>query len=125
MAPDLKELSKDDESAWVDAEPLPKPDVPYSEDPAWSDVIPLAQDDGGPNALATIAYTDEYREATSYLRALMAENEFSERGLLLTEHIIHLNPAHYTVWSVVEPGPLDMSIILTQRSAIGSSAQRS
>ncbi|KAB8337077.1 hypothetical protein FH972_021381 [Carpinus fangiana] len=99
MAPNLKELSADEEEAeWQDVTPLPKPDVPYSEDPAWSDVVPLAQDDGGPNALATIAYTDEYREATSYLRALMAENELSERGLLLTEHIIHLNPAHYTVW---------------------------
>jgi len=30
----------------------------------------------------------------------MAKNEFSERVLSLTEHIISMNPAHYTVWYV-------------------------
>lgn len=73
-------------------------EIPYADDPDWSDVVPIPQDDGGPNALATIAYTDEYREATSYLRAVMAANEQSERALYMTEHIINLNPAHYTVW---------------------------
>lgn len=34
----------------------------------------------------------------SYLRAVMAQNEFSERCLALTEDIIGMNPAHYTVW---------------------------
>lgn len=34
----------------------------------------------------------------SYLRAVMANNEFSERSLALTEDIIGQNPAHYTVW---------------------------
>jgi protein farnesyltransferase/geranylgeranyltransferase type-1 subunit alpha len=48
--------------------------------------------------LAAIAYTEEYSSAMGYLRALMAANEFSERGLALTEHIINMNPAHYTVW---------------------------
>lgn len=75
------------------------PRLSYGDDSAWSDVIPLPQDDGGPTALATIAYTDEYREAMSYLRAVMASNEHSERVLVLTAHIIDLNPAHYTVWS--------------------------
>ncbi|OCK74820.1 farnesyltransferas-like protein [Lepidopterella palustris CBS 459.81] len=70
----------------------------YSDDPAWSDIVPLPQDDGGPNPLAAIAYKDEYSEAMSYLRAVMAENEMSERVLGLTEHIISMNPAHYTVW---------------------------
>ena len=70
----------------------------YSTDPAWADVEPLPQDEGGPNALATIAYTNEYREAMSYLRAVMAANEQSERVLELTEHVIAMNPAHYTVW---------------------------
>jgi protein farnesyltransferase/geranylgeranyltransferase type-1 subunit alpha len=70
----------------------------YSEDPEWSDVTPLPQDDGGPFPLAAIAYADEYSEAMSYLRAVMAKNEYSERVLGLTEHIINLNPAHYTVW---------------------------
>lgn len=73
---------------------------PYSSNSAWADVIPIPQDDGGPNPLAAIAYTEEYSEAMSYLRAVMACNEFSERVLDLTEHIISMNPAHYTVWYV-------------------------
>lgn len=34
----------------------------------------------------------------SYLRAVMAVQECSPRCLRLTEHIISMNPAHYTVW---------------------------
>ena len=70
----------------------------YEDTAAWDDIVPIPQDDGGPNALATIAYTDEYSEAMSYLRAVMAKDEKSERVLGLTEHIISMNPAHYTVW---------------------------
>lgn len=72
----------------------------YSEDPQWEDIVPIPQDDGGPNPLAAIAYTGEYSEAMSYLRAIMAKNEMSERALQLTEDIIDMNAAHYTVWSV-------------------------
>lgn len=70
----------------------------YSEDAKWDDIIPLPQDDGGQYTLAAIAYTDEYSEAMSYLRAIMAKNEMSERALALTEDIIDMNAAHYTVW---------------------------
>ncbi|KAF2809882.1 protein prenylyltransferase [Mytilinidion resinicola] len=70
----------------------------YASDPAWADIEPLPQDDGGPHPLAAIAYKDEYSEAMSYLRAVMAKNEMSERVLGLTERIIGMNPAHYTVW---------------------------
>lgn len=70
----------------------------YHDDPAWSDIEPLPQDDGELHPLAAIAYTDEYNGAMGYLRAVMAANEFSERVLELTEHIISMNPAHYTVW---------------------------
>jgi len=70
----------------------------YSDDPAWADIEPLPQDEGGPHPLASIAYKEEYSEAMSYLRAVMAKNEMSERVLALTEHIISMNPAHYTVW---------------------------
>ncbi|KAL1654733.1 CAAX geranylgeranyltransferase alpha subunit [Didymella pomorum] len=70
----------------------------YHDDEAWTDVAPLSQDDGGMHPLAAIAYTEEYSEAMGYLRAVMANNEFSERVLGLTEHIINMNPAHYTVW---------------------------
>ncbi|KAH7401908.1 hypothetical protein DE146DRAFT_445167 [Phaeosphaeria sp. MPI-PUGE-AT-0046c] len=70
----------------------------YEDDEAWADIEPLAQDDGSLHPLAAIAYTDEYSQAMGYLRAVMAKNEFSERVLGLTEHIISMNPAHYTVW---------------------------
>ncbi|APA09726.1 protein farnesyltransferase/geranylgeranyltransferase type I alpha subunit [Sclerotinia sclerotiorum 1980 UF-70] len=69
----------------------------YEKNPIWDDVIPIAQDDGE-GALAQIAYTDEYAEAMGYLRAVMASKEYSPRVLELTEHIITLNAAHYTVW---------------------------
>ncbi|KAL8942071.1 MAG: hypothetical protein Q9216_001883, partial [Gyalolechia sp. 2 TL-2023] len=70
----------------------------YSDSGEWTDVVPIPQNDGGPNPLAAIAYTEEYSEAMEYLRAVMADNEKSERVLELTEHIISMNPAHYTVW---------------------------
>jgi protein farnesyltransferase/geranylgeranyltransferase type-1 subunit alpha len=70
----------------------------YDDDEAWADIEPLPQDDGGLHPLAAIAYSEEYSQAMGYLRAVMAKNEFSERVLALTEHIISMNPAHYTVW---------------------------
>ena len=70
----------------------------YADDPEWADVTPLPTDEGGPNPLAAIAYSEEYEETMSYLRAVMAANEFSPRVLELTEDLIDMNPAHYTVW---------------------------
>ncbi|MCJ1309146.1 CAAX geranylgeranyltransferase alpha subunit [Agyrium rufum] len=70
----------------------------YEDSTKWADIVPIPQDEGGPNPLAAIAYTDEYSEAMSYLRALMAKDECSERAIDLTEHIISMNPSHYTVW---------------------------
>ncbi|KAJ5824232.1 Protein prenyltransferase alpha subunit [Penicillium robsamsonii] len=73
----------------------------YSTDPEWASVTPIDLDDGsssGAMPLATIAYPADYLEATSYLRAVMATNEMSERALNLTKDVISMNPAHYTVW---------------------------
>ena len=70
----------------------------YADDPAWSDLTPIPVDEGGPNPLAAIAYSDDYAECMAYLRALMAANEYSPRALELTEDLIDMNPAHYTVW---------------------------
>lgn len=70
----------------------------YTTSPLWADIIPLPTDEGGPNPLAAIAYSDEYGETMSYLRAIMAIPEFSPRVLDLTEDLISMNPAHYTVW---------------------------
>lgn len=83
----------------------------YSESSEWADIIPIPQDDGGLNPLAAIAYPDEYSEATSYLRALMAKNEKSERALRLTVDIIGMNPAHYTVWLVFIPRGLGFRVL--------------
>ncbi|KAJ6104440.1 hypothetical protein N7523_010760 [Penicillium sp. IBT 18751x] len=80
--------------------PVPMADT-YASDPEWADITPIPLNDGsesGAMPLATIAYPDEYLEATSYLRAVMAANEMSERALKLTENVISMNPAHYTVW---------------------------
>ena len=70
----------------------------YGDDPLWADITPILQDDGGPNPLAAILYKESYSEAMSYLRAVMAQNERSERALSLTEDVIASSPAHYTVW---------------------------
>ncbi|KAI1174013.1 putative geranylgeranyltransferase type I alpha subunit [Nemania sp. FL0916] len=69
----------------------------YANDPEWDDVVPIPQDEPE-GALSVIAYTEHYAEAMGYLRAVMAVKEYSPRCLRLTEHIIDLNPAHYTVW---------------------------
>ncbi|KAI0169655.1 protein prenylyltransferase [Hypoxylon sp. FL1284] len=70
---------------------------PYALDPEWDDVVPIPQVEPE-GALAAIAYPEDYAEAMSYLRAAMAAKEYTPRCLRLTEHIISLNPAHYTVW---------------------------
>lgn len=73
----------------------------YANDPEWASLTPIPLDDGSESdaiPLATIAYPQAYLEATSYLRAVMAANEMSERALRLTEDVISMNPAHYTVW---------------------------
>ncbi|KAK8041360.1 prenyltransferase alpha subunit [Apiospora phragmitis] len=70
---------------------------PYSTDPEWDDVVPVPQMEPEA-ALSAIAYPEDYAESMSYLRAVMAANEHSPRCLKLTEHIISMNPAHYTVW---------------------------
>ncbi|KAJ5090728.1 Protein farnesyltransferase/geranylgeranyltransferase type-1 subunit alpha [Penicillium argentinense] len=73
----------------------------YANDPEWASITPIPLDDGsesGAMPLATIAYPSDYLEATSYLRAVMAANEMSERALKLTKDVISMNPAHYTVW---------------------------
>ncbi|KAI1816736.1 prenyltransferase alpha subunit [Poronia punctata] len=69
----------------------------FAKDPEWDDVIPipLAEPEG---ALAVIAYPEDYAEAMSYLRAVMAVKEHTPRCLRLTERIIDMNPSHYTVW---------------------------
>lgn len=82
----------------ADAKPPKSKTAPYyAIHPLWQDVVPIPQVDQT-GALAAIAYAPRYVEAMSYLRAVMADNEISERALALTEDLIGMNPAHYTVW---------------------------
>ncbi|WWC71526.1 uncharacterized protein I206_105484 [Kwoniella pini CBS 10737] len=71
--------------------------IPLSERDLWNDIKPIPQDDG-PNPVVPIMYSEEYRDAMDYFRAIAAAEERSERALELTEMIIRINPAHYTVW---------------------------
>ncbi|KAF4589639.1 protein farnesyltransferase [Ophiocordyceps camponoti-floridani] len=72
-------------------------DGALAQDPEWDDVVPILQSEPE-DALAKIAYPEDYAEAVSYLRAVMADDERSPRCLRLTERVISMNPAHYTVW---------------------------
>ncbi|GMK58612.1 hypothetical protein CspeluHIS016_0600540 [Cutaneotrichosporon spelunceum] len=71
--------------------------LPLSEQPRWKDVSPVPQEDG-PDPLVPIMYSDDYREAMDYFRAVSAAREHSDRVLDLTEMIVRMNPSHYTVW---------------------------
>jgi hypothetical protein len=46
------------------------------------------------------------RDAMDYFRALVQAGERSNRGLELSEHLINLNPAHYSVWYAAVASPL-------------------
>lgn len=79
----------------------------------WDDVVPVAQDDG-PQPLCPILYDPDCMcvaifptytsdaKAISLYRALMSKDkgsmEVSDRALALTELLVHMNPANYTVW---------------------------
>lgn len=102
-------------------EDMPDDWVPYSKRPAWSDVVPLAQDDGD-HPIVQIAYSDHcncvplsttniavfhiqsdilfstVRDVYDYFRAVVADRELSARAFGLTTDALQLNPANYTVW---------------------------
>lgn len=72
----------------------------------WADVEPVPQDDG-PLPLCKILYDPQCAlqltdsQAMDILRALRArpEVEASERVLSLTENLVRMNPANYSVWN--------------------------
>lgn len=71
--------------------------VHFADRPEWADVTPIEQYEGI-NPLAPILYGKTYKDATDYLRAVVASGEKSPRVLELTEAVVRMNPSHYTAW---------------------------
>jgi len=69
----------------------------FSERLNFADVEPVPQNDG-PHPVIQIAYTDRFKDAYDYFRAIYAKNEYSDRVMELTNECIKQNPANYTVW---------------------------
>jgi protein farnesyltransferase/geranylgeranyltransferase type-1 subunit alpha len=77
----------------------PTPYIPLSHRPEWQDTTPLPQNDPpAPSVVVPIAYPDEYRDATDYMRAVLATGERSRRVQALAGEVIEMNAAHYTAW---------------------------
>jgi protein farnesyltransferase/geranylgeranyltransferase type-1 subunit alpha len=63
----------------------------------WKDVQPIEIDEGS-DPVVFIKFTEEFKDLMSLFRAVAASGELSPRVLSLTEEIINISPAHYTVW---------------------------
>lgn len=63
----------------------------------WSDIEPIFIPEEN-RQLARINYSEDFAVAMAYLRALQPTQEISERALTLTQDILEMNPAHYSVW---------------------------
>ncbi|PAV15160.1 prenylyltransferase [Pyrrhoderma noxium] len=80
----------------------------FKDRPEWNDITPIPQHDPNANPIAPIFYNEAckysafscliYKDATNYFRGVIQAQEMSERVLELTEAIIRMNPAHYSVW---------------------------
>lgn len=70
---------------------------PTPNDPEWSDLAPIDLTELD-HKFVTILGTPQYQAVMGYLRALIAAQEYSARGLKLTTLAIQLLASNYTVW---------------------------
>eukprot|EP01100_Stratorugosa_tubuloviscum_P004719 TRINITY_DN2193_c0_g4_i1.p1 TRINITY_DN2193_c0_g4~~TRINITY_DN2193_c0_g4_i1.p1 ORF type:complete len:315 (-),score=112.61 TRINITY_DN2193_c0_g4_i1:73-1017(-) len=71
--------------------------ISFKDREEWKDITPISQDDG-PQPICPINYSTKFSETMGYFRAILVKQEMSTRALDLTEEVIDLNPANYTVW---------------------------
>ncbi|ANZ73998.1 BA75_01666T0 [Komagataella pastoris] len=63
----------------------------------WNDITPIdIAETTAP--LCHILYTEEFKKVMGYAKALMARKEYSERAYFITDEVINIASAHYTVW---------------------------
>ncbi|KAG8803540.1 CAAX geranylgeranyltransferase alpha subunit [Serendipita sp. 399] len=97
----------------------------YADREEWKDVQPIEQTEIS-NPLIPIFYPPDYKDALDYFRGVVATEERSERVLELTEHIIRMNPAHYSVWQyryetlLALNSPLDKELKLMDELALAN-----
>lgn len=70
--------------------------VSYASMPEWKDITPITI--RSETSIMDLTYTPKFEEAFSYLRAVIAKDELSERAFRLTAECIDLQRSNFTVW---------------------------